>query len=358
MVIDFRRWAVVAHKDDTGFGRQAADMRAVLGLGGHIVVPSERLADHPLDPGSDVPLRPDDPVEKVERALAGRQGIVFFERSNWHPALLRTARRLGVRTVCVPNWEWFRPGADEWADCDLFVCTSRFSETVVRRSGWRNTVRLPWTLDLARFPARRIAGPARRFVHNAGLVDLDDRKSTRDVIAAFMRVAHPGVRLLVRLQKAEPLPAHDDRVEVRVGNLAEPAELWATGDCAIQPSKMEGQGFMVLEPWVSGLPVITLDYPPMNETVTDRRLLVAKRWFRRRAFPSAWVPHAHLRLPRIGDLAKKIAWCASHDLAPVAAGNRAQAERDYAPERLREAWTRALGALLPPDEPARPIPAT
>ena len=33
MSVDFSRWAVVAHKDDTGFGRQAADIRAVLGLG-------------------------------------------------------------------------------------------------------------------------------------------------------------------------------------------------------------------------------------------------------------------------------------------------------------------------------------
>ena len=44
--LDFKQWAVVAHKDDTGLGRQARDIRKVLSLGRHIVIPTERLTDH------------------------------------------------------------------------------------------------------------------------------------------------------------------------------------------------------------------------------------------------------------------------------------------------------------------------
>ena len=345
MAIDFQRWAVVAHKDDTGFGRQAADIRAVLGIGRHVVIPSERMTDHPLDPATDRLLRRNEPESRVKEVLRGLQGIVFFERGTWHPALLRVARQLGVRTVCVPNWEWFDPKAPEWQLCDLFACTSRFAEQVLHRHGWRNTARLTWTLDLTRLPSRRMDGPARLFVHNAGLIDHDDRKGTGDTIRAFMRAKPSGLRLIVRLQKAAPLPFHDNRVEVRVGNLADPAELYATGDCAIQPSKMEGNGFMVIEPVASGLPVITLDYPPMNECVTDRRMLVAKRWFRRRAFPSVWIRHAHLRLPRPGDLVRKIEWCAANDVSEIARANRAWAEQRFAREDLRRSWTQALEAL-------------
>src|SRR5688572_26649395 len=169
MEIDFQRWAVVAHKDDTGFGRMAADVRRVLGLGGHIVIPSERLKDHALDAAGETWLRRSDPVERVAQVLDGRQGILFFERAAWHPALLETARRLGVKTVCVPMWEWFNGRAPEWNYCDLFACPSRFTESVVQRFGWRNTVALPWTLDLVRFPARQVTGAARIFIHNAGL---------------------------------------------------------------------------------------------------------------------------------------------------------------------------------------------
>lgn len=344
MKVDFSRWAVAAHNDDTGFGRMAADMRTVLGLGGQIVVPSERLADRPLGP-NDRLLRRDDPEAAVEAALAGWDGIVFFERPAWHPRLLEMARARGVRSVCVPMWEWFHGRAREWQACDLFACPSEFSERVVRSYGWRNTCVLPWTLDLARFPARRVTGPARRFVHNAGLVDHDDRKGTRDTIEAFMRVKNPALRLLVRMQKDAPLPPHDSRVEVQVGNLGDPAQLYATGDCAIQPSKMEGIGFMVIEPAVSGLPVITLDYPPMNEAVSQPELRVRKRWFKRRAFPTAWVKHAHLRLPDTGDLARRIAWCATNDLTEVSRANRAWAEARFDRTKLVAAWSEALSAL-------------
>lgn len=345
MNVDFSRWAVVAHKDDTGFGRMAADVRRVLGLGRHLVIPSERLADHPLDPRSETWLDPKDPPARVEALLAGLQGILFFERAAWHPQLLAIARRLGVKTVCVPMWEWFQGRAAEWRDCDLFACPGEFSAQNVRAYGWSNVAVVPWAFDLTRFPARTVRGPARRFVHNAGLVDRDDRKGTRDTITAFARTRLPEARLLVRLQNDPALPPSDARVTVQVGNLDDPAALYAEADCAIQPSKMEGIGFMVLEAVASGLPVITLDYPPMSEFVAQPELRVAKRWFKRRAFASQWVKHAHLRLPRHSDLARKIEWCATHDLGPISRANREWAERTFARDLLRARWEETLARL-------------
>ncbi|HVU32054.1 MAG TPA: glycosyltransferase [Opitutaceae bacterium] len=344
-MVDFQHWAVVAHKDDTGFGRMAADARRILGLGRHIVIPSERLADHPLDRASECLLRPDAPDDRVVEVLAGLQGIVFFERAAWHPLLLATARRLGVKSVCIPMWEWFKGDAPEWRHCDLFACPSEFSATIVRRYGWRNVVVLPWAIDVARLPRREIRGPARCFVHNAGLVDHDDRKGTYDAIEAFSRVPGKDLRLVVRMQEPIRLPPLDQRIEVQVGNLANPGALYVLGDCMIQPSKMEGIGFMVLEPVVCGIPVITLDYPPMSEFVAQRELRVKRRWFKRRAFPNHWIPHAHLRLPCRRDLARKIAWCAANDLGPASRANRAWSERQFAPGLLRERWSRVLAAL-------------
>ena len=46
---------------------------------------------------------------------------------------------------------------------------------------------------------------------------------------------------------------------MRTGNLKDPADLYKEGDAAIQPSRMEGLGFMVLEPVCCGMPVITTD---------------------------------------------------------------------------------------------------
>jgi hypothetical protein len=45
----FESWAVYAHKDDTGFGRMARDVRSVLSFGKHLIIPSERLYDYHID---------------------------------------------------------------------------------------------------------------------------------------------------------------------------------------------------------------------------------------------------------------------------------------------------------------------
>jgi glycosyltransferase involved in cell wall biosynthesis len=338
----FAAWAVLAHKDDTGFGRQASDVRDVLGFGSHLVIPSERLVDHPVDGISEHWLPANASTEHLRSLLTGLDGILFFERHSWHPRILRTAREMGVATVCVPNWEWFNGDAPEWQDCDLFVCPWRFTEKIVRSYGFTNTCSLPWPIDLAKLPQRTVHGPARHFIHNAGIVDVDDRKGTRDTILAFNRLNRPDIRLTVRIQKEVELPPTDDRVEVIVGNIANVANLYATGDICVQPSKMEGNGFMVLEPACAGLPVITTDYPPMNEFIQQSELRCRPRWRKRRAFATQWIRQAHLKLPSIPDLTRRMQWAATHDLTSISYQNRQWAESMFDRQSLMASWQRAL----------------
>jgi glycosyltransferase involved in cell wall biosynthesis len=338
----FSDWAVYAHKDDTGFGRMASDIRSVLGVGSHLVIPSERLDDHPVDGQSEQWLPKDASFDLVRSRLSGLKGIIFFERPAWHPEILRLAHEMGVFTVCIPMWEWFPGKAPEWQYCSLFACPSRFTEQIVCSYGFTNTAQITWPVDLGKLPERKVSGPARHFIHNAGLVDHDDRKGTRDTIKAFSRLSRRDVKLTVRLQKEVPLPPMDDRVEVIIGNFSHPSQLYATGDICVQPSKMEGIGFMVLEPACVGLPVITTDYPPMNEFIQQPELRCRTRWRRRKAFPTQWIHHAHLKLPSIPDLAYRMEWAASSDLTEFSSFNRQWAEDTFNSASLRRLWTRAL----------------
>jgi glycosyltransferase involved in cell wall biosynthesis len=346
--LDFRQWAVVAHKDDTGLGRQARDIRRVLSLGRHIVIPSERLTDHPLTSPDEVVLAPKDLEARVKEVLQGLQGIVFFERAGWHPDLLRCARELGVATVGVPNWEWFRSYDTNWNYCDLFVCPNNMGLQTVRRYNRTNSIYLPWCLDLDSLPPQSVSGPARTFVHNAGLVDADDRKGTRDTIEAFRRTRRQDIRLIVRLQREAPLPTTDGRIDVQIGNIESHADLYRDVDVAIQPSKMEGIGFMILEAVCAGLPVITTDYPPMNEYVLQPEMRVSTHWWKRKAFPTPWIKHAHLRLPRRSDLVRRIEWCADNDMNPFSRQNRAWAEETFSADHLRRKWSEAFETHLFP----------
>lgn len=343
--LDLSRWAVVAYNDDTGLGRMAQDIKSLLGVR-HLVVASDRLETKPLVDGRDTLLPLDAPADELAALLAGLRGIIILERW-WNPRLLAVAKRMGVRVACVPMWEWFRGTDAEWAMVDAFLCPSSICLKIVRQYGWKKAVHLPWALDLARLPAREIRGPGRTFFHNAGLVDHDDRKGTRFAVAAFRALRSADVRLIVRLQRPADVGPVDDRCEVRTGNLPSVAALYAEGDVAVQPSTMEGLGFMVLEPVCCGIPTITLDHPPMADHVSQHELRVRKRWVREPSFArrAARVRHAYRRLPSISDLTRKMQWCVDHDLTAVSRSNRRFAEELYDPERLRSAWRRTLREL-------------
>src|SRR4029453_2916145 len=152
--MDLSKWAVISFKDDTGLGRQAADLVAVLGIGTRIVVPSEHIEGHAIDDRTELLLDPKYSDAQVKATLHGLEGIIFPERHSWHRNLLRIAKELGLLTVCIPNWEWFAGTHPNWKFCDLFVCQSRFALDVVQKFGWRNTAYIPVVLDLARFPPR------------------------------------------------------------------------------------------------------------------------------------------------------------------------------------------------------------
>lgn len=344
-MLDINKWAVVAHKDDTGFGRMAEDFKSVMGTRNHIVIPSERLVDRNVVAPHEVTLRADEKASCVKEVLEGLQGILFFERPDWHPQLLPIAKQLGVVTVCVPMWEWFRGYSPLWEFCDLFACPSCWTLNIVQRYGWQNALHLPWLLDIQRFKRRTITGPAQVFVHNAGLVDLDDRKCTRNTIESFKRVPGKELRLIVRMQKKVELPRLDGRIEVRIGNLDNPADLYAEGDVAVQPSKMEGIGFMVLEPMCSGMPVITTNHPPMNEYINEPLLLAKTRWGKRKANASNWVPHAYLKIPQTGALTQRIQWCSENEMSTLSTRMLQRADELFAPEVLKPLWLDVLSQL-------------
>lgn len=92
MNVDFSKWAVVGHNDDSGFGRMGADLRRVIGIGRHLVIPSERLVDKPVNGIDEQWLRPDYPREEVRRLLEGVEGIFF---SNGRLGTLTCSRRPG-----------------------------------------------------------------------------------------------------------------------------------------------------------------------------------------------------------------------------------------------------------------------
>lgn len=265
-MVDFSRFAVVGYKDATGIGRQCHNMRRVLGVGIHLVAPSTRLPGDAVFEAAERSLLADCSPNELRTLLRGLRGIFVIERNKWHPLLFEIAREMKIVVALVPNWEWFDPSDRAYEQVDVFICQTEQTKIHLEAMRISPLVCLPPPVDLDLLPVRHIKGPATTFIHNAGIVDRNDRKGTRAVIAAWEKLnrQHP---LVVRYQASDiPLPRPTIKSSVtRVRGSREVSSLYRTGDCAIQPSRLEGLGYMVLEPLLCGIPTITTNAPPMNE---------------------------------------------------------------------------------------------
>lgn len=343
--LDLNRWAIIGVKDETGAGRMGQELKRCLNPIRHLVAPSFRLSAKPLDE-LEAPLKCGEDDQGLREQFTGLQGIIVFDAAEWARQTVRVAHSMGIKTVFIVLWEWFQPTLAEWGICDLFICPNRFALKITRKLGFKNSMSLTWPLDFSTLPVREIKGPARVFAHNVGLLDKDDRKSTAITLEAFAKVPRRDVELVIRVQNEFSLPCDDPRVRIESGHLENHADIYRLGDVAVQPSKCEGLGFMLLEAIASGLPLITTDYPPMNEYVRNKAMLVGTRWGKYPAEQTAYIQHAHFKVPKVSDLTRKMVWCSENDLESVSLENRAWVEETFNAEKVRREWTDALEATL------------
>ena len=341
-------WAVVGYNDNTGIGSMVREIKNVLGLGKHIIINSQRLENAVCNSKDHININENTSIRKLKHDLAKIKGIIFIEKPHWNKNLLHAAKALNIKLICIPMWEWFKPLDSSWNQVDLFICPNQKALNVVKSYGYENSILLNWTLDLGRLPKRKITGKAKIFFHNAGIVDHDDRKGTIPTLKAFHRIKDKSLRLIVRKQNHCELPEiKDSRIEIHTGNY-EFKELYNSGDVAIQPSKMEGLGFMVLEPVCSGIPTITTDIEPIKNYVANPLLRVKRKLFKRSCFPKivGGVKHAHMYEPAIRDITKKIMWCTQNDLQLISEQNKLWANEQFDKNKIIKDWSDVMIKLL------------
>jgi glycosyltransferase involved in cell wall biosynthesis len=265
-----------------------------------------------------------------------------LEDSPIHHRIIRVAKDRDIKVHALALWEWFSHYDPIRKLYDKIICPNKFCHSILRKFGFDNTVLLTWPVDVTNLPERIISGPAKTFVHNAGKFGEEDRKGTLLTVEAFPKVVNQSISLIVRSQNPLPCQVEDTRVRYFVGNLSDYRDLYREGEVFVQPSKAEGIGFSILEPMACGLPVLTTDYPPMNEYIQDRRMLVSTHWGTKPAQQKTYVQQAHLKIPRVESLTRRIEWCAKNDMAPLSRRNRKWALQNFNPDRLRTEWIETL----------------
>jgi glycosyltransferase involved in cell wall biosynthesis len=336
-------WAIVGLKDDSGAGKMSFDLTRLLFPAQRLVTPSTRMEGHPIGE-REIWIQNNASDSEIEQALERIEVLIVLEDSQIHHRIIRVAKSRRLKVHALALWEWFSHYDPIRKLYDKIICPNNFCYTILDKFGFDNAVRLTWPVDIANLPERIVSGPAKTFVHNAGRFGNDDRKGTLLTLEAFAKVADQSLSLIVRSQNPLPRRVEDRRIHYFVGNLRDYHDLYREGDVFVQPSKAEGIGFSILEPMVCGLPVLTTDYPPMNEYITDFRMLVSTHWGKKPAQQKTYVQQAHLKIPRVKSLTRRIEWCTEIDMAPFSQRNREWALQNFNPDQLRTKWIQTLGS--------------
>lgn len=133
---------------------------------------------------------------------------------------------------------------------------------------------VPWGTDTELYnAAQRKKSEKVRFFHSMGTTT---RKGTASLINAFI-AANFGdkAELIIHTQIPISVVTSLSNSELREKNISViektvPAPgLYYCGDVYVYPTKLDGLGLTVFEALASGMPVITTDFAPMNEIVTE-----------------------------------------------------------------------------------------
>lgn len=200
--------------------------------------------------------------------------VVFFNEQQWWEPL-QWCMELGLKTGAYIDY-YTEETIPFFACYDFLVCNTRRHYSAF---DWHpQAFFVPWGTDLALFKPKSFApvGQDRvTFFHSCG--HSPKRKGTDFVLEAASRMKQPA-KLVIHSQVdlEQALPEQQSIIQqlqnagalkIVVETVTAPG-LYHLGDVYVGPSRLEGIGLPLIESQACGLPLITTDYPPMNEFVS------------------------------------------------------------------------------------------
>jgi len=343
---------IISYLSNRGIGTMAHDLRKQLGIERQLVIPdggwpfiSEWMIQEEFYLHQWTVQREDLEAWKQTDDI---DAVISIE-TGFGDNTFRWAKELGMRTTLITMWESFNPHMSAYRNVDLYVCPSFRTYQEVP---FDNKVFLPYPVDTDEILFKERSGPARVFVHNAGSGGINGRKGTREAILGFLKADIPETQLLVRTQMPDffneirgwlksDVALDDPRITLSCENVPDRADLYEDGDVLIYVSKYDGHSLVGIEGMCAGMPVITTDAEPMNELFQQGYPLLVRVNERK---PAGTVnPHCLANIVDIDDLADKIRYCATHDMAEISRSNRRIVELEHSWSALKDRWKQKLG---------------
>lgn len=282
------------------------------------------------------------PVEELEAWLdiAGIKAVLLIEFPfNWD--FLPVFKRRGIKIMMMPLFDCFPLFAYKHVEMiDAWIAPTDVAFRYLKKQ-FDNVYRLHVPIDIERFAFKERGHGTGELLHNGGYLGAGARKSTAKVCRAFkeLRATMPGIKLTVNMQV--PFGCEDDEgITYNIRNVPCPESLYETGDVFIYPSVAEGIGLQILEAMSCGFPVVTTNYPPMNEYIVNPNLLVTCT-----PPPADQALHGRPRLD-YQNLVQCMRFAATHDLTVESRRNRYYVEQFCSYDALRPQYWRIFAEIV------------
>lgn len=226
--------------------------------------------------------------------------IVILAETPLNYMLYELARDMGVKTVVVPNWEFFdhylKP---EYALPDMIIMPTEWrSEEALRFCDEKGIkfAQIHHPVDREDFPFE--LRTTKKIFHIAGKPAANDRNGTFDYLSAV-----PDGKLLTQSDELANQVRRRYRHAKVFTNIEEPAHMYQMGDILVLPRKYGGNCLPMNEALSSGIPVIMPDISPNNK-------ILPKEWLVKADLVSTFEPRTKVDIYQVrnDDLVAKIGW--------------------------------------------------
>ena len=205
-------------------------------------------------------------LEQIDFFLEDIDIVLIFETAyNWN--IISKAREKGIKSVLMPMYEWSPYKLP--TEPDLYLCPSKLDYDIFPEP--KKYLPVPIDRKLFKFKQRT---KAQTFVFNNGHGGSNGRNGLEELLEAIPLIKS-DIKILIRSQ-LPILEINDPRVETRVANLKNRADLYQEGDVFLFPHKFNGLSLPIQEALSCGMPILSTDFYPHNTYLPKKWLFKAK----------------------------------------------------------------------------------
>jgi len=217
-------------------------------------------------------------------AIQKKLDVIFFIDKQDDYLDLELFHKKGIKTITTIMYEEITQNNLKELACFSYVlCPVKCTYDLLREKGLSNLVFIRWGVD-SQWVSRSSVVNLRKeifFLFNAGWGGVQWRKNPLAVVEAFDIASKSDDSIYLMFKTQLPVKKYETEVQEIIKNnqniiviednlsQAQLMSLYSKCSVSLLPSKWEGIGIPFLESLAMGLPVITVDSPPMNEWVLD-----------------------------------------------------------------------------------------